>query len=164
MQRARASRLMIVALLTIGAIPLLLMMTLVVSNSVGRVFFNTHIKLTIDGTGLLGVILISTAIGFAERERVNVVVRIVFERIPERARVFVEIFTCIISLAAAAILFWALFTGALNTLAMHEATIAARIPLTPFKFTWAGGVLVLCLFLAQHLIEDIVKAVKGVKP
>jgi len=142
MQRARASRLMIVALLTIGAIPLLLMMTLVVSNSVGRVFFN----------------------GFAERERVNVVVRIVFERIPERARVFVEIFTCIISLAAAAILFWALFTGALNTLAMHEATIAARIPLTPFKFTWAGGVLVLCLFLAQHLIEDIVKAVKGVKP
>jgi TRAP-type C4-dicarboxylate transport system permease small subunit len=160
-QRAGVSRVMIRALLVVGAIPLLAMMALIVGNSLGRVFFNTPIKLTIEGSGLLGIILVATAIGFAERERVNVAVRIVFERFPERVRVVVESFTLILSLVGAAYLFWAVVDSARSSLSIHEATIAARIPITPFKLIWAAGILILCLFLAQHLIEDIIKIVKG---
>jgi TRAP-type C4-dicarboxylate transport system permease small subunit len=161
-QRAWVSRVMIRVLLVVGAVPLLAMMALIVGNSLGRVFFNTPIKLTIEGSGLLGVILVTTAIGFAERERVNVAVRIVFERFPDRARVVVESFTFILSLVVAAYLLWAIVDSALASLSIQEATIASRIPIAPFKFLWAAGILILCLFLAQHLIEDIIKVVRGV--
>jgi TRAP-type C4-dicarboxylate transport system permease small subunit len=161
-QRAGVSRVMIGVLLVVGAIPLLVMMALIVGNSLGRVFLNTPIKLTIEGSGLLGVILVTTAIGFAERERVNVAVRIVFERIPGRVRVVVESFTLILSLVVAAYLLWAIVDSALASLSIQEATIASRIPIAPFKFLWAAGILILCLYLALHLIEDIVKSVKGV--
>jgi TRAP-type C4-dicarboxylate transport system permease small subunit len=161
-QRAGVSRVMIGVLLVVGAVPLLAMMALIVGNSLGRVFFNTPIKLTIEGSGLLGVILVTTAIGFAERERVNVAVRIVFERFPERVRVFVESFTLILSLVGAGYLFWAIVTSAIASWSIHEATIASRIPITPFKFIWAAGILILCLYLALHLTEDIIKVVRGV--
>jgi TRAP-type C4-dicarboxylate transport system permease small subunit len=160
---ARVRRILIGALLVVGAIPLLAMMALIVSNSLGRVFFNTPIKLTIDGSGLFGVIVVTAAIGFAERERINIAVRIVFERFPERIRLFMEIFTFILSLVGAAYLFWAVVTSALHSLSIHEATIAERIPIAPFEFVWAAGALILCLFLAQHLVEDIIKVVRGVE-
>jgi len=161
--RARLGRVFIRALLVVGAIPLLAMMLVIVGNSAGRVFLHTPIKLTIEGAGLFGVILIAVAIGFAERERINVAVRIVFERFPERVRVVLESFTFILSLAGAAFLFWAVFKSALNSLSIQEATIASRIPIAPFMFVWAAGALILCLFLAQHLAEDVIKVVRGVK-
>jgi TRAP-type C4-dicarboxylate transport system permease small subunit len=161
--RTKLGRVMIGVLLVVGAIPLIVMMLVVVGNSLGRVFFDTPIKLTVEGAGLLGVILITTAIGFAERERMNVAVRIVFERFPERARAFVESFTLMLSLVIAVYLMWAVITSAISSLGIQEATIATRIPIAPFKLFWAAGILILCLFLAQHLIENIIKAVRGVK-
>jgi hypothetical protein len=62
----------------------------------------------------------------------------------------------------AAYLLWAIVDSALASLSIQEATIASRIPIAPFKFLWAAGILILCLYLALHLIEDIVKSVKGV--
>ncbi len=161
--RARLSRVLIGALLVVGAIPLLAMMVVIVGNSLGRVFFNTPIKMTIEGAGLLGVILVAVAIGFAERERVNVAVRIVFERFPERVRVVIEIFTFILTLVGAAYLLWAVVTSALKSLRIQELTISTQIPIAPFKFIWAAGILILCLFLAQHLIEDVIKVAREVK-
>ncbi|MBA7566812.1 hypothetical protein ES708_08508 [subsurface metagenome] len=161
--RARLGRVLIRALIVVGAIPLLAMMLVIVGNSFGRVFLHKPITLTIEGAGLLGVILIAVAIGFAERERINIVVRVIFERFPERVRVVLESFTFILSLVGAGYLFWAVFTSGLNSLSIQEATLTTRIPIAPFKFVWAAGALILCLFLAQHLVEDVIKVVRGVK-
>jgi len=161
--RAKVNRAMIRVLLVVGAVALMVMMAVIVGNSLGRVFFKTPIFGAIEFAGLAGVILVAVAIGFAERERINIVVRIVFERFPERVRVVLESFTFILSLVGAGYLFWAVFTSALNSLSIQEATISSRIPIAPFKFVWAAGALILCLFLAQHLVEDVIKIVRGVK-
>jgi TRAP-type C4-dicarboxylate transport system permease small subunit len=161
--RARLSYVLIRVLLVVGAIPLLAMMVLIVGNSAGRVLLSTPIKLAVEGAGLLGVIFVAAVIGYAEREHVNVVVRVVFERLPERVRVVLETFTFLLSLGVSAYLFWAVVDSALKSLSIHEASLSARIPLTPFKLIWAAGVLILCLFLAQHLIENVIKLVRGVK-
>jgi TRAP-type C4-dicarboxylate transport system permease small subunit len=158
--RAKLGRWMIGVLYIIGTVALLLMMLIVVGNSLGRVFFNTPIKLTIEGAGLLGVIIIAVALGIAERERINIMVRIIFDRFTGRTKAVVESFTLLLCLAGAAYFFWATLQGALYSLGIEERTVASRIPLTPFRFAWAAGILILCFFLALHLIEDIIKAVK----
>lgn len=158
--RSKLGRWTVGVLNVIGAIAMLLMMAIVVSNSLGRVFFHTPVKLTIEGAGLLSVILIAIAIGVAERERINIMVRIIFDRFTGRTRAAVESFTLLLCLGGAAYFFWATFGAFLYSSGIDERTVASRIPLAPFRFVWAAGVLVLCLFLAWHLIEEIIKAVK----
>lgn len=158
--RAKVNRAMIGVLLVVGAVVLMVMMAVIVGNSLGRVFFKTPIFGAIEFAGLAGVILVAVAIGFAERERVNIVVRVVFERFPGQVRIILESITLLLSLGGVAYLFWAILKSALKSLSIHEATITTGVAIPPFKFFWAAGALLLCLFLAQHLIEDIIKQVK----
>jgi len=157
---AKLNRVMIGAVLVVGGVALMAMMAVIVGNSLGRVFFSTPIRLTIEGAGLAGVILISVAIGFAQRERSNIIVGVVYDRFPQRARIILETFTLFLSLVATICLVWAILKSALKSLRMQELTIASNIPIAPFRVIWAAGALILCLFLAWHLIEDIIKGLK----
>ncbi len=158
--RVNLARFIIGALYFVGAAAMLLMMALVVSNSLGRVFFNSPIKMTIEGSGLLGVILISIAIGFAERKRINIFVGVLFDRFSERTRLILESFTLLLCMVAAAYFCWAAFGAAFDSYSMQEHTIALQIPLVPLRFIWAAGILILCIYLAEHLIQDIIKVIK----
>ena len=158
--RAKPGRWVLGALYVIGAVVLLFMMALVSGNSLGRVFFNTPIKMTIEGAGLLGALLVSMAIVLAERKRSNIYVGVLFDRFSERTKAIVESFTLLLCLIASVFFCWAAFDAAFDSLNMHERTIASRIPMVPLRFIWATGILALCVYLAWHLIEDIIKAVK----
>jgi TRAP-type transport system small permease protein len=158
--RAKPGRLVLGALYVIGAVVLLFMMALVSGNSLGRVFFNTPIKMTIEGAGLLGALLVSIAIVLAERKRSNIYVGVLFDRFSERTKAIVESFTLLLCLIAGVFFCWAAFDAAFDSLSMNERTIASRIPMVPLRFTWATGILVLCIYLAWHLVEDIIKVIK----
>lgn len=158
--RAKFGRWVIGALYTIGAVVMLFMMVLIVGNSLGRVFFNTPIKLTIEGAGLLGALLVSTAIVFAERKRSNIYVGVLFDRFSERNKAILESITLLLCLVTAVFFCRAAFGAAFNALSMQERTIVSRIPMVPLRFIWASGVLALCMYLVWHLIETIIKAVK----
>ena len=158
--RARPGRWVLGALYVIGAVVLLFMMALVAGNSLGRVFFNTPIKMTIEGAGLLGALLVSMAIVLAERKRANIYVGVLFDRFSERTKAIVESITLLLCLTAGVFFCWAAFDAAFDSFSMQERTIASRIPMVPLRFIWATGILVLCVYLAWHLIENIIKVVK----
>jgi TRAP-type C4-dicarboxylate transport system permease small subunit len=129
------------------------MMVIVVGNSLGRSLFKTPIFGTIEIAGLAGVIVVAVAVGFAEREQSNIVVDVVANRFTPRTRALADAFTLFLSVGAVAFLLWAIFNDALHSLTMREITLTTGVLTTPFKFTWAIGVLILCLFLLQHMIE-----------
>jgi TRAP-type C4-dicarboxylate transport system permease small subunit len=152
---SRLSHVMIKVLLVAGAVALMVMMTIVVGNSIGRALFKTPIFGTIEIAGLAGVVVVAIAVGFAEREHRNVVVDVVANRFTPRARAFADALTLFLSLGAVAFLFWAVSNNALNSITRRETTLTTGVITAPFKFTWAIGVIILCLFLIQHMIEAI---------
>jgi TRAP-type C4-dicarboxylate transport system permease small subunit len=146
---------MIRVLLVVGAVALMVMMVIVVGNSLGRAFFKTPIFGAIEIAGLAGVVVVAAAVGFAEREQRNVVVDVVANRFPPRTRALADAFTLFLNLGAVAFLLWAIFNDALNSVTTHEITLTTGVFTAPFKFVWAIGVIILCLFLLQHLTEAI---------
>jgi len=156
----KVSTAMIRVLLVVGGIAMMVMMAIVVGNSLGRAFFKRPIFGTIEIAGLAGVVVVAVAVGFAERERRNVVVDIVANRFKPRSRALADAFTLFLSLGAVAFLLWAVFNDSLNSLTVREVTLTTGVSIAPFKFTWAIGLMILCLFLLQHMIEAIRKGRK----
>jgi len=136
------------------------MMGLVVGNALGRAIFKTPIFGTIEDAGMAGAVLVAVAIGFAERERVNIVIRALFDHFPQRVQYVLTSFTLFLSLGAVGYLFWSILGSGLDSLSKEEVTIVTQVPVAPFRFAWAVGILILCLYLAQHLIQHILKGEK----
>lgn len=147
-------------LLVMGGIALMVMMAIVVGNSIGRALFRTPIFGTIEIAGLAGVVVVAGAVGFTERERRNIVVDTAANRLKPRMRALVDAFTLFLSLGAVAFLFWAVFNNAIRSLTIREVTLTTSVLIAPFKFIWAIGIIILCLFLLQHMIEAIRKGGK----
>jgi TRAP-type C4-dicarboxylate transport system permease small subunit len=147
-------------LLVVGSVAMMVMMAIVVVNSLGRAFFKRPIFGTIEIAGLAGVVVVAVAVGFAERERRNVVVDVVANRFKPRSRALADAFALFLSLGAVAFLLWAVFNDSLYSLAVREVTLTTGISIAPFKFTWAIGLMILWLFLLQHMIEAIRKGWK----
>jgi TRAP-type C4-dicarboxylate transport system permease small subunit len=158
---SKLSRVIIKVILVIGGIALMLMMAIVVGNSIGRALFRTPIFGTIEIAGLAGVVVVAGAVGFAERERRNIVVDTAARRLKPRTRAFTDAFTLFLSLGAVAFLFWTVFNNAIKSIKIHEATLTTGVMIAPFKFVWAIGIIILCLFLLQHMIEAFRKGVKS---
>jgi TRAP-type C4-dicarboxylate transport system permease small subunit len=157
---SKVSRVIIKVILVIGGIALMVMMVIVVGNSIGRALFRTPIFGTIEIAGLAGVVVVAGAVGFTERERRNIVVDTAANRLKPRARAFTDAFTLFLSLGAVAFLFWTVFSNALRALTIREVTLTTGVLIAPFKFVWAIGVIILCLFLLQHMIEAVKKGGK----
>ena len=68
---SKLGHVMIKVLLAVGGIALMVMMTIVVGNSIGRALFRTPIFGTIEIAGLAGVVLVAATVGFAAREHRN---------------------------------------------------------------------------------------------
>ena len=143
------------ALCVIGAIPLMIMITIVTGNSVGRALFRTPITGTIEIAGLAGVIVVAAAVGFTARERANVAVDVLMTRLkPKTKRVFDSV-TSALSLGAVLFLLYAVILDAFKSVKLQDVTMTMSIPTSPFKFTWAAGVFILACFLVVHLIRAI---------
>jgi TRAP-type C4-dicarboxylate transport system permease small subunit len=154
---SKLSNLIIRVFLVIGAIALMIMMVIVVGNCLGRAFFRTPIWGTIEIAGLAGVIGVAAAVGFAEREHRHIVVDVVTNRFTPCIRAIADTFTLFLSLGAIGFMLWAIFNDALNALRIREITLTTGVITAPFKFTWAIGIIVLFLFLLQHLAETLRK-------
>jgi TRAP-type C4-dicarboxylate transport system permease small subunit len=154
---SRLSRWLNGVLIVIGAVAMLSMMAIVVGNSLGRAIFQLPIFGTIENAGMAGAVLVAVAIGFIERERLNIVIRALFDHFPPRVQLVFECLTLFLSLGAVGYLFYAVLGSSLESLDRNELTIVTQVPVAPFRFFWAFGVFILWWFLAQHLVERIIK-------
>jgi TRAP-type C4-dicarboxylate transport system permease small subunit len=136
-------------------------MVMVVLNVGGRGLFASPILAAVEIVGLAGVFLISFAIGFAERERSHIVVRMLVSRFPKRLRLLFSIFMFLLSLVAVALLVWGGFVEAwelANT--VGATTYVLHLERAPFAFVWVAGCVVFGGFLLYHLIEVLVEVTK----
>ena len=160
MRAADFKKWVIRVLLIIGAVAVLVMMVIISFNIFGR-WLGRPILGAIDIGGLAGGVAAAIAIPYATKERRNVVVDILSERLPRRVKGFVDAFSYSLSVVAVGLLIYAATKKAFWAAGFNEKTLVADIPASPVRFVWAFGLFLLFLVL----IRDVIAAFrKGVKP
>lgn len=147
-------------LLVISGIAVIGMTGLIVVNVIGRMFFKTPVLGVTELAGFGGVVLVAIGIGLTEREHRNVIVEVLVNRFPQRMKAFADVFVLFLSLGIVAYLFYANFNNALKSAITGAKTFTLGINPAPFEFTWAIGILILCLFLLRNVIEAFIKGLK----
>ena len=147
-------------LLIIAAIALITMMVIISTNVLGRVFLKSPIFGALELSGLAGIVLASVAIPYVEKERRNVHVEILVDRLPSRLRGFTDAFVLLLSLGAIAVLSYAMLKESLHAASFGEETLVLELPTSPFKFIWTIGTILLCVVLIVNIIKSIIKGMK----
>jgi TRAP-type C4-dicarboxylate transport system permease small subunit len=148
-------------MIVVASVALLITMVMVVLNVGGRGLFGSPILAAVEIVGLAGVFLISFGLGFTEKERSHIVVRMMVSRFPKRLQQLFAIFTLFLSLGTVALLLWGGFVEAwelANT--VGATTYVLHLERAPFAFVWVAGCVVLGGFLLYHLIEVLLEVRK----
>jgi TRAP-type transport system small permease protein len=146
-------------LLIIGAIAVLVMMVIISFNVFGR-WMGRPILGAIDIGGLAGGVAAAIALPYTTRERRNVVVDILSERLPRRVKGFIDAFTYLLSAVAAGLLVYVAVRAAFYSASYNETTLVAGAPISPVRFVWAFGLLLLFLVLVREVVVAFRKGAK----
>jgi len=145
----------------VASVALLIMTGIVTANVLGRALFRSPVLATVEIVSLSGVLLISFAIAFTERERAHIVVQILTSRLPQRLQALFAIVTFFLSLGIVALLAWGgILEGWEHVITPGSTTKILRLSNVPFLFTWVAGCIVFLGHLLSHLLEELGKGRK----
>lgn len=143
----------------LAAAGLLAAMIVVCMNVIGRCFFQSPFKGTVDVAGLLGALIIAGAIAYTQVTKGHIRIGLFVERFPARVQHIVNSIVDMIGFALFALISWQTVLFALYTLEIGELSEVLKIPLSPFAFVVAIGCISLSLVLLKDLIKTISKVV-----
>ncbi len=145
-------------LLIVGSLAVLAMMVVVSFNIFGR-WLDRPIMGAIEIAGLCGGVAAAIALPYATRERRNVVVDVVADRLPRRVKGFFDTFTFLLGLGGAGLLSYVAFKEAFHAASFGESTLVVSAPTSPVKFIWAIGLSLLFLVLIRDIVAAFRKGV-----
>ena len=147
-------------LVPIGMGAILIMMTVVSLNVIGRAFFRAPVFGTVEIVELAGVIFVSFILGYTQLQGENIIVNFLVDKLPPTLKAIISSFTQFLSLVIVAALGWTGLVRALEMARVREITAIFRITQVPFRFVWVFGCITLFLVLMAQFIESLVKVVK----
>jgi TRAP-type C4-dicarboxylate transport system permease small subunit len=147
-------------LVRIGMWAILVMMTVVSLNVIGRALFRGPVFGTVEIVELAGVIFVSFILAYTQFQRENITVTALVDSLPPRLQAITNCFTQFLNLVIVAALVWTGSVRALEMLRVGEITAIFRIPQAPFRFVWVFGCLTLLAVLITQFIESLVKVIK----
>jgi len=147
-------------LVRIGMWAILVMMTVVSLNVIGRAFFRAPVFGTVEIVELAGVIFVSCILAYTQFQRENITVNALVDSLPPRLQSITNCVTQFLNLLIVAALVWTGSVRALEMFRVGEITAIFRIPQAPFRFVWVFGCLTLLAVLITQFIESLVKVIK----
>lgn len=136
------------------------MVAVVVSNVVGRYFFNQPVAGTKELTEMAMVCIVFLAFAWCAVERAHISVGVVVERFSPRVQAIVDSITYLAGLGLCIIIVWQTILKAMDAQERGLVTVVHNVPYFPFYWVIAAGFAILCLVMVGHLIQHLVKAVK----
>jgi TRAP-type C4-dicarboxylate transport system permease small subunit len=149
-----------IGLSKVSMLLLFFMMLFVAADVFGRLFFSMPFKGSTDLIELMMGIVVFCGMAYCAHEDGHVRVDVIYERLPVRARTYVDIVTFAASLFIYVLIAWRLFItawGYLSDPSMARSTDVLKISHTGFIFVAAFGSAVLCLELAVYLVHRFSK-------
>jgi TRAP-type C4-dicarboxylate transport system permease small subunit len=151
----RRARPVAVGLVAVGAVALMAMMFLVVSDVTLRFLFDRPIIGSYELVQYLMVVFIFLAFPFAQFSKAHINVTLVVDGLPGRARAAVDSFTYLICLAIFVLMVWGNWEQTLNVLDVGESSSVLLIPKWPFQFVGVVGLGMLTVATLVDLLRSI---------
>jgi TRAP-type transport system small permease protein len=142
-------------LLVIGAIALLTIMCVTITNIFGRSFFQMPVLGAIEGAGLLGSIVISFSLFYTQLKHRNVVTSIVFNLFPNRMQEIVNKISLALSAGIVGVMAYSCAMGALEAAEEGDVTATLTIHIWPFRIAWLVGCIALCAVFFGQLFKPL---------
>ena len=142
-----------------AAAALIVVMIIVCANVIGRSFFETPVKGTVDIVSLLGAIIIAWAIAYTQVFKGHIRVDLLVQRLPPRLQSIVDSVIDLIGLALFALISWQTIIFAKANFEVGELSEVLKLPITPFASVVAIGCIAITLVLLIDLIKSVSKAV-----
>jgi TRAP-type C4-dicarboxylate transport system permease small subunit len=143
----------------IAAAGLVAAMIIVCINVIGRAFFHSPLKGTVDITGLLGAFIIAGAIPYTQIQKGHIRIGLLVERLPHRVRYITETLIHLIGFAFFAVTSWQTILFSRSTFEIGELSEVMKIPLGPVAAFVSAGCIALALVLLIDTVHTFKKAV-----
>jgi TRAP-type C4-dicarboxylate transport system permease small subunit len=143
----------------VGAVALVAIMLLVVSNIIAR-FFNKVIAGTYETVMLTVVVVAAFAVSYAALKQAHISIRIVVSRFSSRTQAILTIITSAIGACVWAVVAWASVSIIPQKLELREYSEMLHIPYLPFRCAFVIGLLLFCSVLLVDLVQALKLVVK----
>ncbi|MDD5703342.1 MAG: TRAP transporter small permease [Dehalococcoidales bacterium] len=142
----------------ITSITLLSMMAVVVANVIGRGIFSSPIWGAVEVIGLVGIIMVSFALGYTEREQGHITVSIFVRWLSKRVQYILSLFALILGMGMLVFLIWGGIVQAWEAATRSGSyTVDLHINYIPFKIIWVVGCLIFFGFILCNFLKILSK-------
>jgi TRAP-type transport system small permease protein len=137
----------------IGTITVLFMMLINVTDVCARAFLHLSIRGSHELIEFTLVLVVFLGLPYLQHSKANISVSILTDRFPQKAQTAISVVTTIFSLCMVGIMTWEAFGYFGRMWEAGKETTVLNIPLAPFQFIVAGGLLVLCIVILSQLLN-----------
>jgi TRAP-type C4-dicarboxylate transport system permease small subunit len=144
----------------VGAAVLGILVLMLIYSILARRLFNAPLKgsmeLTEIGLGLIIFFILAYDSLWGE----SMVVEIVYDHFPRKARSIIAVIIHFLSTAMLAVLCWQLIVQGMRIYGFHQTSVILGIPSYPFLYIAAFGAFLLTLVYLKHFVHSLDKAWK----
>jgi TRAP-type C4-dicarboxylate transport system permease small subunit len=133
-------------------------MVLIVVNILMRTIFKTPVFGAFEYVGLLTALVTGLALAYCGVQNAHIDISLVVERLPARLQTVLSALINIISMCFLAVCAWYVGLYARSMMQSGLVSSTTQVPIYPFVYLIALGLLVYCLVLLVRAIEFIIKA------
>jgi TRAP-type C4-dicarboxylate transport system permease small subunit len=155
---ARLNGLITLWLARIATAALALIAIITLCDVVARKVFNTGFTFTVETTEMSMALIVFLGVGLVTHQRGHIVVDVLTLRLSERARVWLGLFTNVLSLGFVLIMVWRLWLQAGFIASAGDTTPILNFPLWPIAYLIAAGSIFLVTGLVLHVLDSIDRA------
>ncbi len=148
----RWARCVCMALATVGAVALMLMMFLIVLDVTGRDVFDSAILGTFEVVEYLMIPTVFLALAYGQCEDIHINVDVAIHSLSPRRRAVLNVVTLLMTLAVFLPMAWVSYTQAMKVYGQKLASTVLLIPRWPFQVITLIGVLAFTLAIVVDLL------------
>jgi TRAP-type C4-dicarboxylate transport system permease small subunit len=142
----------------VGGLALVVMTLLICADVIGRMLKHP-VAGTYDLVGLLNGVLVAFAMAYTYAIKGHVAVELLTQCLPPRVQGVLGAIVSLMGLFFFVILIWQLAVYGAGVLRSGEVSMTVGIPLFPFVYGIAFGLIPLCLLILIDFIKSIAKAI-----
>ena len=136
----------------IGTIALVSIMLIVVANIIFRLTGHV-IPGTYEMVSAISVVTVAFALGYAAVEGSHVVITSLVDKVPQRFRRILKIFTGILHLCVWGLVFWGALSITLERWSTSEASQTIFLPYPPFRVIFTVGLLIFSVVILLNMFK-----------
>jgi len=141
----------------ISAFFIISLMFMTLAEIVMRRFLNMPLAGTFELTMMFLSMAVFFGCGFAQQNAMHVVIDFLYERLPRIGKKLISIISTLLYAGIVVVMFWVVLQDAIRRLGTGDVTSTLQLPIYPFVFAAAAGLLGLTLAVLVTLYNVLVK-------